>query len=664
MKNKSLSDKEYLDRQKQVFYVTQRIEGAKGFEKMTYGLAIDCLLDNKNSYITLMSLSNEIKAKNIMLSPERLHSTLMELNVGEIFENFPNEDNLNSPFKLKEKIYNNFTQHSDCIQQLRDYVDKFLEQNQKSPSYRDKLIEILLESVFFCNIKFLKHIVATKDETSLQMLLKKDEEINSEDNEPYCLFNLLLKTSDSNFDEILRCLILRMFDFLSLNFNPKYALRIEKTFGGKYYYLDSSFIIRLLGFDGLFRKERALELINILKEIKGLKFIVHEKTIEETKFRIKELIGKNSKLLERNPTIIKSIFKHDENGDRNNFILELFLELREKGKVRNSNDFAVYCENVKARLENLLPFVEFDSEKLPKKLSTKRECIIRDLEQNTDKSKNRIKLITSLLEYIDNKRGANNYDVSDIKYWLLTTDQKTLIYDNNTQENIEQEDSYSIRKSICIVPSELIRLLDGFSGEIRTNHVGVFKNYMIKSHVFPHQYEEDEIKTICKIATLVEQTNINEYNIDEMVESVLHDTSIKEIQKRLNRLSVQREKDKELIDLFLDRNEDLLGSRLSSMLKNENDKAEKEAIYRWNFITGIVWVIFVITMIASLLDYSKLFNDVNYSFIEYFDLNRWTLLDISVLLLGFISNKFLKWVDQIKNKYIQYYINKEIRQLK
>ena len=100
------------------------------------------------------------------------------------------------------------------------------------------------------------------------------------------------------------------------------------------------------------------------------------------------------------------------------------------------------------------------------------------------------------------------------------------------------------------------------------------------------------------------------------------------------------------------------------MLKNANDKAEKEAIYRWNFITGIVWVIFVITMIASLLDYSKLFNDVNYSFIEYFDLNRWTLLDISVLLLGFISNKFLKWVDQIKNKYIQYYINKEIRQLK
>ena len=84
-------------------------------------------------------------------------------------------------------------------------------------------------------------------------------------------------------------------------------------------------------------------------------------------------------------------------------------------------------------------------------------------------------------------------------------------------------------------------------------------------------------------------------------------------------MSIQREKDKELIDLFLDRNEDLLGSKLSSILKSANEKAEKEAIRRWNFLTVIAWGIFVLTIIATLLDYSKLFNDVNYSFIEYFD---------------------------------------------
>ena len=218
MKNQSPHDKEYLDRQKQVFYVTQKLEGAKGFEKMTYGLVIDCLLDNKNSYVTLLSLSNEIKEKNIILSPERLHSTLMELNVGEIFENFPNENNLETPFKLKEKIYNDFTQNADCTQQLREYIDRFLQENQRSPSFRDKLIETLLESIFYCNIKFLKHIVAAKDEGSLQNLLKKEEDINTDDNEHYYLFNLLLKTSDSKFDEILRCLILRMFVFFVIKF--------------------------------------------------------------------------------------------------------------------------------------------------------------------------------------------------------------------------------------------------------------------------------------------------------------------------------------------------------------------------------------------------------------------------------------------------------------
>ena len=54
---------------------------------------------------------------------------------------------------------------------LRDYVENFLNTKGESISFRDKIIEILLESIFYCNIKFLKHIVSAKEEAPLSELM-------------------------------------------------------------------------------------------------------------------------------------------------------------------------------------------------------------------------------------------------------------------------------------------------------------------------------------------------------------------------------------------------------------------------------------------------------------------------------------------------------------
>jgi hypothetical protein len=34
-----------------------------------------------------------------------------------------------------------------------------------------------------------------------------------------------------------------------------------------------------------------------------------------------------------------------------------------------------------------------------------------------------------ILDYVEKLRGANNYNPFEIKYWLITTDQKTLELD-------------------------------------------------------------------------------------------------------------------------------------------------------------------------------------------------------------------------------------------
>lgn len=650
---------DYLEKQKQIYFVTQRLEGAHGFEHMTYGLTLDCLLSNDNQYITLSSLSNYIKAKNIDLSPETLFDSLSQLKTSEIFENFPDSDNTAVPFKLKSKIFDDFRSTSDLTLRLREYIQQFLELKNESVTFRDKIIEILLESIFYCNIKFLKHIVSAKEETPLTELLHYAESTLSADNKSYLLFNELLQSSTSEFDEILQGLILRMFDFLSLNYNPKYSKTIEKNFGGKFYYLDSSFIIRLLGFDGGFRRERAAELINLLSAIKGLKFIVHEKSVEETTFRIKELLGRNSKIFDRNPDVVKSILAHDEEGKRFNPVFELYAELREQGKIRNSNDFSLYISNVKCRLENLIPGIEFDNGKLPKKLSSSRQLLNIDLKNKSDKSNNRIRFITSLLDYIDDKRSSNNYDIADIKYWLITTDIKTLSCDNEYLSNIDNESDcgFTQKKGICIMPSELIRMLDGFSGNIRTNHVGVFKNYMMKSKVFPRDYEEGELTTICKIATLVEQTNTDTYNVDEMVERVLNRTSISDIQKRLDRHNVQREKDKELIELFLDRNKELIDSKAAKVLINARELAEKRAIKRFNIWFYLFVSVIILSIFVSLINWE---NFSIYDISTYFDFGIWSSVEILLFFIGLFSDLYLKWISQIKERYIEKCINKEL----
>jgi hypothetical protein len=650
-----------LAKQKQVFYVTQKLEGANGFEKTAYGLVIDCFLDNKNTFLTLYQISNDIKSKGIMLEPETLHETLSHLNYNAIFENFPEVCNIRLPFKLKDKIYQDFLQTADYTQKLRDYVERFLLQNDKSISFRDKLIELLLESIFYCNIKFLKHIVSAKDESPLHSLLStKAESMSNTETEAEKLFNLLLATSSSDFDDILRCLILRMFDFLSLNFNPNYSSRIEKHFGGKFYYLDSSFIIRLLGFDGEFRRDRALDLIHSLNGIKDLLFLVHTKSIDESVSRIKELIGKNSKVLSKNPTIIRSIFNKDGDSSYKSPVVSLFLELYEQGRVRNFNDFSVYCENVKGRLISLIPLIKIDTNSLPRKLSRGRESVIRELKDTTDKSQKRIQFITSLLDYIDAKREANNYDISDIKYWLITTDQKTLNTDERYLKNLSIDNTDN-KKGICIMPSELIRMLDGFSGEIRSDHVGVFKNYMMKSHVFPNQYTDDELTTICRIATLVEQTNLDEYKTDEMIERVLKDTSIKDIQKRLNRLALQKEKDQEIINLFIERNEDIISDKVSNVFIKVRKKAQREANRNWKIGSFALTLIYVLMIFSTIFNWPRL---LGFNSDPYINTNIWSIIEIVIYLIGLFFNYLTDWIKKLKEKYIDYYVRKELDQLK
>jgi hypothetical protein len=350
-------------KQKQIYYLFSKLENSNGFEKAVYGLILDYFIDNGNNYTTLTDLSNNLAKKSIDINPERIDDALSVLNREEVFVEYPKDQDILKPFKLKQQVFDDFATTINYIDKLFIYVTDFHKKEKYPITSINSMIEILLETIFSQNIKYLKDILTLKDEKNLVLHFSSNGKSHFTDEE-YRQYNNLILKSNSEFEEILRMLILKMFDFLSLNYNPKYKETLDKRFGGKIFYLDSSFIVRLFGFDGDLRQQRSLDLINILNDIKDVKFVVHTKTIEETEFKLKELIGRYSSLIDRKIKTLESILNTTDG--KTSCLIKLFLNKKKEGVIANSKDFALYYSNVKKILKDLLKqsSLEFDSASL------------------------------------------------------------------------------------------------------------------------------------------------------------------------------------------------------------------------------------------------------------------------------------------------------------
>lgn len=642
-------------KQKQIYYLFSKLENSNGFEKTVYGLIVDYYIDNNNNYATLKDLSNAISKKGLNINPERIFDALTVLNCNEVFVDYPKDQNIDKPIKLNKQVYDDFSTTINYIDKLYHYVSEFQKKEKYPSSSVNTIIEILLETIFSQNIKYLKDILTTKDEKNLILHFSSNGRTHFSDEE-YRQYNNLILKSNSEFEEILRMLILKMFDFLSLNYNPKYKETLDKRFGGKIFYLDSSFIVRLLGFDGELRKQRSIDLIQILKDIEGVQFIVHTKTIEETEFKLKELISRQSSLLEKSVKTLESII--NQTDDKTSCLVKLFIEKKKLGLVMNSKDFVLHFSNIKKLLNDIFKNTDFSIDIASLYTSnSKRKDLAEQLKNTTLKSKKRINHIVKILDYIEKLRGANNYNPFEIKYWLITTDQKTLELDTPKIESeidgIEDVQS----KSICIMPSELIRFIDG-CGDIKGEHVSVFKQYMLKSHVFQQQYSESEIELINKIATLVEETDVANYDVETMIENLFKSNTIEEIQKRIDKQKDQREKDIQLIEIFLEANEGYIDTKLSRVINKITSKSTTTARFIWYISIYIIPAIFYIYIAYELINW----NDFHLLKPEtWFIKDSWDKLDTAITIFATIILGICKLITKYyKEKFTKWFVKRKI----
>lgn len=640
-----------IEKQRQVYYVLAALEGNERFDKTSFSLILDNFISNNNAYATLLDISIKLKENGINISPENLYHSVSIIDMPfSCFDSFPETEDINAPFRLRKKVFDGFANTNDAILELNKIVDSFIDNHGYDKSLAPLIIDVLLETIFTRNIQFLRSIVSRKQDASVSDLAIKEKR-KDQDEIVIKAYNSLLLEPNDKFDDTIRILILRMFDFLSLYYNPEYEKSLNQKFSGKNYYLDSSFIVRLLGFDGNFRTERSLELVRILSGVKDIHFIVHEKTIEESQKTIKELIDKNSKILNQNTSTIKAISKRTGKSQP---IFELYSSLKESGKITSYNDFRLYYSNIKKLLKRCIPSITYDSKSLYSD-HTERESLYQEL-QKTDKTPRRIKHIVKLLDYIDKLRGANNYNPLEVKYWLLTTDKKTLEIDNNyIEENADAG------KSICIMPSEVIRQIDYCSGNIQGNHIRVFKQYMLHTKAYANQYTEEEVDTITKIATMVESTDLEKYDLDTMLDNLFTKYSLEEIQNRITILKSQKEKDIEIIELFNETNEDYIDTKYSRAINRiyENNYQIGKSIFI--FIIWIIPIGLTLYLLYSILDFETMTSSPD----TWIDTDKWGKLEGVFAVVDFLLYGFANFIDKsYKDSFCKWFAKKRVESFK
>lgn len=636
--------------EKRVYFLFSRLETDQT-HKAIYNSVIDYFIDNNNAYASVIDFSESLKKKNLNFSPEGIKQVLLKLNYPKLFDQLKPEKGLDEPFRFKSIVFGELSSYTNYILKLNDYVNSFLGSKGYPKKRSDAVIEILLETIFNRNIQYLKKILSVKEEVKLQ--LQTNGQLSKFSKKDCDYYNEMILESGKSFNEILRVLILKMFEFLSLNYNSKHQETMNQRFNGRIFYLDSSFILRLLGFDNDIREERSINLINILKEIKGVGFVVHRETIREAQFKIKELITNTIPLIQHRERVLMKIFEYIPEKGSN--VVNLYFKLKEIGTVSSEKDFLLFYSNITQKLESIFSTKSFRIDDKTIKVSKSKNKDLLDRLTKTEKTKFRIRHIINLLNHIENLRGPNCFNPFDIKYWLITTDNKTL--------EIDQEicvKSNNALKSVCILPTELIRMIDGV-GEITGDHISVFKKYILQSHLFIENYTEKDIINIKRIATLVESVNLEVYDSEIMIENLFEKNSFLDIEERLDQISSEKMKNETLVTLFNEANENYIETKYSQILRRLTAKYKNQTKFIFPIIVFFIPAIFFLYIAFQIINPNLSFADPK----TYFIRESWDALNIVITIFNasilafaiFIykkhSKRFTSWFINLKMKNIK-----------
>ena len=630
-------------KEKRLYFLFSKLN-SKQTDKTRFTLIVDTFINNGNQFLNLFDVSQKLQQIGVNIKPESLELVATNKEYQPYFE-LPKNFKIDTPFKLKKVQFDTLSSYKNYYDKLDEYVLKFLNENKIDKGKSEIVKEILLTTLFKRNLTYLKQLITSKDANDLEKILILDKN-GHYDLDDCDIYNNLILTSGAELNEIIKILLYKIFDFLQLHYNPNIDKTLNETYKHKVFYLDSSFIIRMFGFDNELREHRTLELINILKKIEGVKFLVHNSTLNETQTNIKILIDRVQKLLNHSD---KALLKLNEIGNKKNDTINLYLRLKQKGKITGKEDFALHFTNVLSKLKSIIGItVKRDDKKIT--YSKEKLDNLLDGLSVTEKSNSRIEHISKLLLYIDSMRESNNYNIYDIKYWLITTDNATIKVDA-TIRTITEDNS----KSVCILPTELLRTISNKT-EISADYIEVFKQFMVYSNTFAEDYTEKELDTIDKVITLAEKANNDDYDVEYYISNLFDEISLKELINRLNQVEEKDKQDEELVKIFEETFGGVYREKYFQLIKGRQKLKSVFSIALRYLIMFSIPVFVLVLFLRLVLNPQFEFSDP----LTYINEANWSKLEFIFTVIQIVLIPICLYVNKKRGEQLQKWIFKKI----
>lgn len=298
------------------------------------------------------------------------------------------------------------------------HIEKFLEIRKLPLSKKEKIIEILFQSIYENIYTF------TPDKIKTLIPQNISEKLEQSDLD---IFNDFLEYDNHEKNRCLYNHFAKAIEFAILTSGKGVAQFSENIYKDKSYLLDTNIIFRLIGVGG---EERRITTKQLMKDCinQGIRFEYSHHTLLELNKKLEQCVIDISRAEKSNKiALVENILEKNPHLFNDDFITQ-YCNLRVAKLVNSPEQYEI---EMKSRFKTLCS--ELNIQKTNPKISIEASLrnsyglfLMRkrkEINEHYRYSIHQAKVDANNILYVRGRRGGNNYNYADVKSFYLTTDR-------------------------------------------------------------------------------------------------------------------------------------------------------------------------------------------------------------------------------------------------
>ncbi|HEU4789911.1 MAG TPA: hypothetical protein VFS71_09510 [Flavobacterium sp.] len=321
------------------------------------------------------------------------------------------------------------------------HIEKFLEKRKLPLSKKEKIIEILFQSIY----ENIYTFTPDKIETLIPQNISEKLEQSDLD-----IFNDFLEYDNHEKNRCLYNHFAKAIEFAILTSGKGVTQFSENIYKDKSYLLDTNIIFRLIGVGG---EERRLTTEQLMKDCinQGIQFEYSHHTLLELNKKLEQCVIEISRAEKSNKiALVENVLENNPHLFNDDFITQ-YCNLRiakivnspEQYEIEMKSRFKILCTELNIQKTNHKISIEASRGNSYGLFLMKKR---KEINEHYRYSIHQAKVDANNILYVRERRGGNNYNYADVKSFYLTTDRGLNRILSAEKENLVPE---------TILPSQL-----------------------------------------------------------------------------------------------------------------------------------------------------------------------------------------------------------------